>query len=179
MCACPNSSLMYSWMYQIYTYTVPTNPLKITKIYSILVCFRFKISAIVVVVFCYWLNDVPSFILSDVEECQLSECGGEEELGGGDSPLPRSSSTSDITQQLSDTLPGIKKQKWILIPNICHLWSLMNWHTLPYVRIVFSWVTCKLSGNSMKMEKVVCQLSCQFINYTLYNLMQSNKIAQQ
>uniref|UniRef100_A0A673BWM1 Rap-GAP domain-containing protein n=1 Tax=Sphaeramia orbicularis TaxID=375764 RepID=A0A673BWM1_9TELE len=44
---------------------------------------------------------------SDVEECQLSECGGEEELGGGDSPLPRSSSTSDITQQLSDTLPGI------------------------------------------------------------------------
>uniref|UniRef100_A0A3Q1AT02 Rap-GAP domain-containing protein n=1 Tax=Amphiprion ocellaris TaxID=80972 RepID=A0A3Q1AT02_AMPOC len=44
---------------------------------------------------------------SDVEECQLSECGGEEELGGRESPLPRSSSTSDITQQLSDTLPGI------------------------------------------------------------------------
>uniref|UniRef100_A0A3Q3FCJ0 Ral GTPase activating protein catalytic subunit alpha 2 n=1 Tax=Labrus bergylta TaxID=56723 RepID=A0A3Q3FCJ0_9LABR len=43
---------------------------------------------------------------SDVEECQLSECGGEEELGGGESPLPRSSSTSDITQQVSDTLPG-------------------------------------------------------------------------
>uniref|UniRef100_A0A8C2XFN1 Ral GTPase activating protein catalytic subunit alpha 2 n=1 Tax=Cyclopterus lumpus TaxID=8103 RepID=A0A8C2XFN1_CYCLU len=43
---------------------------------------------------------------SDVEECQLSECGGEEELAGGESPLPRSSSTSDITQQLSDTLPG-------------------------------------------------------------------------
>uniref|UniRef100_A0A3Q1EA33 Ral GTPase activating protein catalytic subunit alpha 2 n=1 Tax=Acanthochromis polyacanthus TaxID=80966 RepID=A0A3Q1EA33_9TELE len=42
---------------------------------------------------------------SDVEECQLSECGGEEELGGRESPLPRSSSTSDITQQLSDTLP--------------------------------------------------------------------------
>uniref|UniRef100_A0AAX7SU17 Rap-GAP domain-containing protein n=1 Tax=Astatotilapia calliptera TaxID=8154 RepID=A0AAX7SU17_ASTCA len=42
---------------------------------------------------------------SDVEECQLSECGGEEELGGRDSPLPRSSSTSDITQQLSETLP--------------------------------------------------------------------------
>uniref|UniRef100_A0A8C2XBR6 Ral GTPase activating protein catalytic subunit alpha 2 n=1 Tax=Cyclopterus lumpus TaxID=8103 RepID=A0A8C2XBR6_CYCLU len=38
---------------------------------------------------------------SDVEECQLSECGGEEELAGGESPLPRSSSTSDITQQLS------------------------------------------------------------------------------
>ncbi|XP_076604502.1 ral GTPase-activating protein subunit alpha-2 isoform X2 [Chaetodon auriga] len=47
---------------------------------------------------------------SDVEECQLSECGGEEELGGGDSPLPRSSSTSDITQQLSDTLPGQKRE---------------------------------------------------------------------
>ncbi|KAL7380704.1 hypothetical protein ABVT39_022581 [Epinephelus coioides] len=46
---------------------------------------------------------------SDVEECQLSECGLEEELGGGDSPLPRSSSTSDITQQLSDTLPAQKR----------------------------------------------------------------------
>uniref|UniRef100_A0A3B4XME7 Ral GTPase activating protein catalytic subunit alpha 2 n=1 Tax=Seriola lalandi dorsalis TaxID=1841481 RepID=A0A3B4XME7_SERLL len=49
-------------------------------------------------------NSACSHRLS-VEECQLSECGGEEELGGGDSPLPRSSSTSDITQQLSDTLP--------------------------------------------------------------------------
>ncbi|XP_053191084.1 ral GTPase-activating protein subunit alpha-2 isoform X2 [Scomber japonicus] len=47
---------------------------------------------------------------SDVEECQLSECGAEEELGGGDSPLPRSSSTSDITQQLSDTLPAQKRE---------------------------------------------------------------------
>ncbi|XP_071327189.1 ral GTPase-activating protein subunit alpha-2 isoform X4 [Trachinotus anak] len=47
---------------------------------------------------------------SDVEECQLSECGGEEELGGGESPLPRSSSTSDITQQLSDTLPAQKRE---------------------------------------------------------------------
>ncbi|KAG7510627.1 ral GTPase-activating subunit alpha-2 isoform X4 [Solea senegalensis] len=46
---------------------------------------------------------------SDVEECQLSECGGEEELGAGDSPLPRSSSTSDITQQLSETLPAQKR----------------------------------------------------------------------
>uniref|UniRef100_G3NVB6 Ral GTPase activating protein catalytic subunit alpha 2 n=1 Tax=Gasterosteus aculeatus aculeatus TaxID=481459 RepID=G3NVB6_GASAC len=45
---------------------------------------------------------------SDVEECQLSECGGEEELVGGESPLPRSSSTSDITQQLSDALPGTR-----------------------------------------------------------------------
>lgn len=45
--------------------------------------------------------------LSDVEECQLSECGGEEELGGGESPLPRSSSTSDIAQQLADHFPGI------------------------------------------------------------------------
>lgn len=41
-----------------------------------------------------------------MEECQLSECGGEEELGGGESPLPRSSSTSDITQQLADHFPG-------------------------------------------------------------------------
>uniref|UniRef100_UPI0037E8DCE0 ral GTPase-activating protein subunit alpha-2 isoform X1 n=1 Tax=Semicossyphus pulcher TaxID=241346 RepID=UPI0037E8DCE0 len=47
---------------------------------------------------------------SDVEECQLSECGGEEELGGGESPLPRSSSTSDITQQVSDSLPGQKRE---------------------------------------------------------------------
>ncbi|KAM8737322.1 ral GTPase-activating protein subunit alpha-2 isoform 3-T3 [Acanthopagrus schlegelii] len=47
---------------------------------------------------------------SDVEECQLSECGGEEELGGGESPLPRSSSTSDITQQLSETLPAQKRE---------------------------------------------------------------------
>ncbi|KAM9842381.1 ral GTPase-activating protein subunit alpha-2 [Aulostomus maculatus] len=47
---------------------------------------------------------------SDVEECQLSECGGEEEVGGGDGPLPRSSSTSDITQQLSDTLPAQKRE---------------------------------------------------------------------
>ncbi|CAN9502302.1 unnamed protein product [Ophioblennius macclurei] len=47
---------------------------------------------------------------SDVEECQLSECGGEEELGGRESPLPRSSSTSDITQQLSDALPAQKRE---------------------------------------------------------------------
>ncbi|XP_070698012.1 ral GTPase-activating protein subunit alpha-2 isoform X2 [Pempheris klunzingeri] len=47
---------------------------------------------------------------SDVEECQLSECGGEEELGGGESPLPRSSSTSDITQQMSDTSPAQKRE---------------------------------------------------------------------
>ncbi|KAK5608547.1 Ral GTPase-activating protein subunit alpha-2 [Crenichthys baileyi] len=46
---------------------------------------------------------------SDVEECQLSECGGEEEMGGRESPLQRSSSTSDITQQLSDTLPAQKR----------------------------------------------------------------------
>lgn len=44
---------------------------------------------------------------SDVEECQLSECGGEGELGEEDNPLPRSSSTSDITQQLTDSFPGI------------------------------------------------------------------------
>uniref|UniRef100_A0A8C7U3X2 Ral GTPase activating protein catalytic subunit alpha 2 n=1 Tax=Oncorhynchus mykiss TaxID=8022 RepID=A0A8C7U3X2_ONCMY len=43
---------------------------------------------------------------TDVEEGQLSECGGDGELEAGDSPLPRSSSTSDITQQLTDTFPG-------------------------------------------------------------------------
>ncbi|XP_035811598.2 ral GTPase-activating protein subunit alpha-2 isoform X5 [Amphiprion ocellaris] len=55
-------------------------------------------------------NSTCSHRLSDVEECQLSECGGEEELGGRESPLPRSSSTSDITQQLSDTLPAQKRE---------------------------------------------------------------------
>ncbi|KAM8737321.1 ral GTPase-activating protein subunit alpha-2 isoform 2-T2 [Acanthopagrus schlegelii] len=55
-------------------------------------------------------NSACSHRLSDVEECQLSECGGEEELGGGESPLPRSSSTSDITQQLSETLPAQKRE---------------------------------------------------------------------
>ncbi|XP_024153195.1 ral GTPase-activating protein subunit alpha-2 isoform X3 [Oryzias melastigma] len=54
-------------------------------------------------------NSACSHRLSDVEECQLSECGGEEELGGRDSPMQRSSSTSDITQQLSDTLPAQKR----------------------------------------------------------------------
>uniref|UniRef100_A0AAY4CTG7 Rap-GAP domain-containing protein n=1 Tax=Denticeps clupeoides TaxID=299321 RepID=A0AAY4CTG7_9TELE len=46
--------------------------------------------------------------LSDVEECQVSESGGEGEPEDGDSPLPRSSSTSDITQQLTDSFPGMK-----------------------------------------------------------------------
>ncbi|CAL8285950.1 unnamed protein product [Lota lota] len=55
-------------------------------------------------------NSASPHRLSDVEECQLSECGAEEELGGGDSPLPRSSSTSDITQQLADTFPGQKRE---------------------------------------------------------------------
>ncbi|XP_034077888.1 ral GTPase-activating protein subunit alpha-2 isoform X4 [Gymnodraco acuticeps] len=55
-------------------------------------------------------NSACSHRLSDVDEGQLSECGGEEELGGGESPLPRSSSTSDITQQLSDTLPAQKRE---------------------------------------------------------------------
>ncbi|XP_068436899.1 ral GTPase-activating protein subunit alpha-2 isoform X5 [Clinocottus analis] len=55
-------------------------------------------------------NSACSHRLSDVEECQLSECGGEEELGSGESPLPRSSSTSDITQQLCDTLPAQKRE---------------------------------------------------------------------
>ncbi|XP_067336151.1 ral GTPase-activating protein subunit alpha-2 isoform X3 [Channa argus] len=55
-------------------------------------------------------NSACSHRLSDVEECQLSECGVEEELGGEDSPLPRSSSTSDITQQLADALPAQKRE---------------------------------------------------------------------
>ncbi|XP_069392463.1 ral GTPase-activating protein subunit alpha-2 isoform X7 [Paralichthys olivaceus] len=55
-------------------------------------------------------NSACSHRLSDVEECQLSECGGEEELGGRESPLPRSSSTSDITQQLSEALPAQKRE---------------------------------------------------------------------
>ncbi|XP_057714629.1 ral GTPase-activating protein subunit alpha-2 isoform X5 [Corythoichthys intestinalis] len=53
-------------------------------------------------------NSACSHRLSDVEESQLSECG--EELGGGDSPLARSSSTSDITQQLSETLQDQKRE---------------------------------------------------------------------
>ncbi|XP_016105027.1 ral GTPase-activating protein subunit alpha-2-like [Sinocyclocheilus grahami] len=59
------------------------------------------------------LHTVSSFLpgishrLSDVEECQLSEC----EMGDGDSPLPRSSSTSDITQQITDTFPGQKRDE--------------------------------------------------------------------
>ncbi|XP_072313908.1 ral GTPase-activating protein subunit alpha-2 isoform X2 [Eucyclogobius newberryi] len=47
--------------------------------------------------------------LSDLEECQLSECGAEEELENSESPLPRSSSTSDITQQLSESIQGQKR----------------------------------------------------------------------
>uniref|UniRef100_A0A671P8L3 Ral GTPase-activating protein subunit alpha-2-like n=1 Tax=Sinocyclocheilus anshuiensis TaxID=1608454 RepID=A0A671P8L3_9TELE len=50
---------------------------------------------------------------SDVEECQLSEC----EMGDGDSPLPRSSSTSDITQQISDTFPGTHTISHITLSN--------------------------------------------------------------
>ncbi|XP_034153498.1 ral GTPase-activating protein subunit alpha-2 [Esox lucius] len=48
--------------------------------------------------------------LSDVEEGQLSECGADGELEAGDSPLPRSSSTSDITHQLADAFPGQKRE---------------------------------------------------------------------
>ncbi|XP_042598852.1 ral GTPase-activating protein subunit alpha-2 isoform X1 [Cyprinus carpio] len=54
----------------------------------------------------YFLPGI-SHRLSDVEECQLSEC----EMGDGDSPLPRSSSTSDITQQITDTFPGQKRDE--------------------------------------------------------------------
>lgn len=55
-----------------------------------------------------WLWPICLSLLSpqDVEECQLSECGAEEELGGGDATLQRSSSTSDINQQLSNSFPG-------------------------------------------------------------------------
>lgn len=56
-----------------------------------------------------WLTCLPLSSPKDVEECQLSECGAEEELGAGDSTLQRSSSTSDITQQLSDSFPGTAK----------------------------------------------------------------------
>ncbi|XP_053700335.1 ral GTPase-activating protein subunit alpha-2 isoform X3 [Synchiropus splendidus] len=56
-------------------------------------------------------NSACSHRLSDVEECQLSECGAEDELGGAESPLPRSSSTSDITQQISETLPADQKRE--------------------------------------------------------------------
>ncbi|KAF5909698.1 ral GTPase-activating protein subunit alpha-2 isoform X1, partial [Clarias magur] len=55
-------------------------------------------------------NSHCSHRLSDVEECQLSECGGEGEMGEGDNPLPRSSSTSDITQQLTDSFPGQNRE---------------------------------------------------------------------
>uniref|UniRef100_A0A8C4DCX7 Ral GTPase activating protein catalytic subunit alpha 2 n=1 Tax=Dicentrarchus labrax TaxID=13489 RepID=A0A8C4DCX7_DICLA len=72
--------------------------------------------------------------LLDVEECQLSECGGEEELGGGDSPLPRSSSTSDITQQMSDTLPGICRHKLDFNPP--HVSPLILTEITPYA---FQW----------------------------------------
>ncbi|XP_076835249.1 LOW QUALITY PROTEIN: ral GTPase-activating protein subunit alpha-2-like [Brachyhypopomus gauderio] len=50
-------------------------------------------------------NSHCSHRLSDVDEGQLCEYGGEGEMGEGDSPLPRSSSTSDITQQLTDSFP--------------------------------------------------------------------------
>ncbi|CAL9686317.1 unnamed protein product [Knipowitschia caucasica] len=46
---------------------------------------------------------------NDLEECQLSECGAEEELENNESPLPRSSSTSDITQQLSESIQAQKR----------------------------------------------------------------------
>ncbi|XP_060735762.1 ral GTPase-activating protein subunit alpha-2 isoform X2 [Tachysurus vachellii] len=55
-------------------------------------------------------NSHCSHRLSDVEECQITECGGEGEMGEGDSPLPRSSSTSDITQQLTECFAGQNKE---------------------------------------------------------------------
>ncbi|KAL0969251.1 hypothetical protein UPYG_G00224490 [Umbra pygmaea] len=47
---------------------------------------------------------------TDVDEGQLSECGPDGEPEAEDSLLPRSSSTSDITQQLADTYPGPKRE---------------------------------------------------------------------
>ncbi|XP_031435652.1 ral GTPase-activating protein subunit alpha-2 isoform X8 [Clupea harengus] len=44
---------------------------------------------------------------SDLEECQVSESGGE---GEAESPLHRSSSTSDITQQLTNSFPGQRRE---------------------------------------------------------------------
>ncbi|XP_068608440.1 ral GTPase-activating protein subunit alpha-2 [Brachionichthys hirsutus] len=55
-------------------------------------------------------NSACSHRLSDVEEGQLSECGGEDDLGCADGPLARSSSTSDITQPLSDIAPAQKRE---------------------------------------------------------------------
>ncbi|XP_041927358.1 ral GTPase-activating protein subunit alpha-2 isoform X4 [Alosa sapidissima] len=46
---------------------------------------------------------------SDLEECQVAESGGEGE-GEPESPLLRSSSTSDITQQLTDSFPGQRRE---------------------------------------------------------------------
>ncbi|XP_062379234.1 LOW QUALITY PROTEIN: ral GTPase-activating protein subunit alpha-2 [Sardina pilchardus] len=46
---------------------------------------------------------------SDLEECQVAESGGEVE-GEPESPLLRSSSTSDITQQLTDSFPGQRRE---------------------------------------------------------------------
>ncbi|KAL2099141.1 hypothetical protein ACEWY4_005621 [Coilia grayii] len=46
---------------------------------------------------------------SDLEECQVSESGGEGE-GEPENPLLRSSSTSDITQQLPDSFPGQRRE---------------------------------------------------------------------
>ncbi|XP_057199282.1 ral GTPase-activating protein subunit alpha-2 isoform X3 [Triplophysa rosa] len=53
------------------------------------------------------ISHCPHRLSADVEECQLSEC----ETGDGDSPLPRSSSASDITQQINDTFPGQKREE--------------------------------------------------------------------
>uniref|UniRef100_A0A3B4XMR8 Ral GTPase activating protein catalytic subunit alpha 2 n=1 Tax=Seriola lalandi dorsalis TaxID=1841481 RepID=A0A3B4XMR8_SERLL len=96
---------------------------------------------------------------SDVEECQLSECGGEEELGGGDSPLPRSSSTSDITQQLSDTLPGICKQKIILISHTeteCNTEGHTN-YTRPKLREKSESISSETSNGYLNEAEVTWQ----------------------
>lgn len=61
-----------------------------------------------------------------MEECQLSECGAEEELGGGESPLARSSSTSDITQQLADHFPGTNSVIKMKISHVLYVEGILN-----------------------------------------------------
>ncbi len=99
----------------------PTLRLQTPKINHFVYTERFVLQFLFCVVSLPKLMSTSFSCLSDLEECQLSECGGEEELGGGESPLPRSSSTSDITQQLSDTLPGMYQQEtFFIIPHMFH-----------------------------------------------------------
>uniref|UniRef100_A0AAQ5YHC8 Rap-GAP domain-containing protein n=1 Tax=Amphiprion ocellaris TaxID=80972 RepID=A0AAQ5YHC8_AMPOC len=93
---------------------------------------------------------------SDVEECQLSECGGEEELGGRESPLPRSSSTSDITQQLSDTLPGIYTPNSSPAETECNVEGHAN-YTRPKLREKSESVSSETSNGYLNEAEVTWQ----------------------